>query len=146
MWGVMYFILLLVEAICCLLLLAVILVQRSKGQGMGVAFGSGMGEAIFGSQMGNVLTKVTVILGIVFLVNTTVLAMLSGHRSRGSVTEKVPVPVASAAVPSDLPSGDASTSSSFPVSSEPADLPSAAVPSGSAAPVDVPAAANSTGE
>ena len=81
----------LVEALVSALLIAVILVQKSKGGMGGSAFGGGgMGEAIFGSRMGNVLTKATVILGIIFLVNTILLTIFMAHRKSsgtGSVTD-----------------------------------------------------------
>ena len=71
-----------VEVLVCVLLVGVILLQRSKGSGAGVSFGGGMGEAIFGAQMGDVLTRTTVILGIVFLINTLVLSILAGQVTR----------------------------------------------------------------
>ena len=84
------YILMFVEVICSLLLIGVILMQRSKGQGAGAAFGGGMGEAVFGSQMGNVLTKSTVVLTFVFLVTTTLLAILGSQGRRASVTDALP--------------------------------------------------------
>jgi preprotein translocase subunit SecG len=63
-------ILVAVEVIISLLLVAIILIQKTKSEGLGLAFGSGMGETLFGSRAGIVLTKLTVILCIVFLVNT----------------------------------------------------------------------------
>ena len=48
-----------------LLLIGVILLQRNKGAGAGVSFG--MGEAVFGADMGNVLTRTTIVLGVIFL-------------------------------------------------------------------------------
>jgi len=68
--------LLLVEVLCSVLLISLILLQRSKSEGLGTAFGGGMGESLFGSRAGNVLTKMTVILGSVFLLNTLVLGIL----------------------------------------------------------------------
>ena len=56
------YILVFVEVVCSLLLVGVILVQRTKSQGLGMALGGQMGEALFGARMGNVMTKVTVIL------------------------------------------------------------------------------------
>jgi len=85
--SILMYLCLVVEVICCLLLVGVILLQRSKSQGAGLAFGAGMGETLFGAQAGNVLTKTTVILAIVFLVNTTVLAML--QVKRGAATKSV---------------------------------------------------------
>ena len=87
--GVLYGFLILVEILVCALLIVIIFMQKSKGGMGGSAFGGGAGEAIFGSRMGNVLTKSTVVLGIVFLLNTLVLTVLTTQRSGfgGSVME-----------------------------------------------------------
>ena len=74
--GLLY----VIEVIVCLLLVGVVLLQRTKGTGGAMAMGGGMGEAIFGAQVGNVLTKATVILGIVFLANTLVLSVLTAQQ------------------------------------------------------------------
>jgi len=87
--AILRYLLVFVEVVCGLLLIGVILLQRTKGQGVGLAFGSGMGESLFGSRVGNVLTKTTVVLGIVFLVNTTLLALLETGRRQESVTDAV---------------------------------------------------------
>ena len=68
MFLVLRYFLLFVEITCGLLLIGIILMQRSKGQGAGTAFGGGMGESLFGSRAGNVLTKMTVVLTIIFLI------------------------------------------------------------------------------
>ena len=78
--------LLAVEAVVCLMLIGIILIQKSKGQGLGLSFGSGAAESVFGGQMGNVLTRTTVILAIAFLVNTTLLAIL---KPQGTVSADV---------------------------------------------------------
>ncbi|MBO7298825.1 MAG: preprotein translocase subunit SecG [Kiritimatiellae bacterium] len=72
---ILYNILVAVEVIISIMLIGIVLIQRTKGQGAGLSFGNGA-EAIFGAQMGNVLTRTTVILGILFLINTTILAMI----------------------------------------------------------------------
>jgi len=94
--GVLYSFLILVEMVVCALLIVVIFMQKSKGGMGGSAFGGGVGEAIFGSRMGNVLTKATVVLGVIFLANTLVLTVLTSRRGLvGSVMEGVvPRPVA----------------------------------------------------
>ncbi|MBU4211821.1 MAG: preprotein translocase subunit SecG [Kiritimatiellae bacterium] len=74
-------ILIIIEIISSILLIVIILLQRSKSEGLGLAFGSQMGESLFGARAGNVLVKATVWLGIIFIVNTTVLARIY---SRGS--------------------------------------------------------------
>ncbi len=76
-------ILMAVEVICSVLLIAVILLQKSKSEGLGLAFGAGVGESLFGSRAGNVLTRITVVLSTVFLLNTLGLAVIfSGARAR----------------------------------------------------------------
>ncbi len=82
-------ILLVVEVAVAILLIGIILIQKTKEQGLGLAFGSGMGEALFGSQAANVLTKVTIVLAIIFLLNTTILHVVSSSPSTGSVLDDI---------------------------------------------------------
>jgi preprotein translocase subunit SecG len=119
------------EIIFSVLLIGLVLLQKSKGGGLGVSFGGGGGEALFGSRTGNVLTKGTIILGSAFLVNTIALAVLFSGASGGeslmerAIREEPPPPRveplpgvepfeplpgageadAPAAVPTDLPAG-----------------------------------------
>lgn len=89
--GVLYGFLIVVEMLVSALLIAVIFMQKSKGGMGGSAFGGGAGEAIFGSRMGNVLTKATVVLGVIFLLNTLVLTVMTSRRGQmGSVMESAP--------------------------------------------------------
>ena len=96
MTGFLYGFFIFVEIVTAVLLIFVILLQKSKSHGMGGVVG-GMGESVFGPQMGNVLTKITVILMIIFLASTLALAMIGARRSAGtsSVTDDLPddVPV-----------------------------------------------------
>lgn len=112
------------EVIVCFLLGAVIMLQKPKDGGLGVSFGGGMGEALFGAQMGNVLTKTTIILGAVFLINTLVLSRLTSHAGT-SVMEgvKTPAPTAEQALP-------------FPQQQAPAAAPAAPAPAAPAVPVE----------
>jgi len=68
--------LIILEAACSLSLIGLILLQKSKSEGLGLAFGGGGSESLFGARAGNVLTKATVGIGILFLVNTLILGML----------------------------------------------------------------------
>ena len=93
-------ILIVVEVVCSALLIGVILIQKTKSGGLGgLAFGSGVGETLFGSRTGNVLTRATVILASVFLLNTLFLAMTySNVRKRSWVEQhESSVPVVPAA-------------------------------------------------
>lgn len=100
--SILISILLMVEVIAAFLLVVVILAQKSKDQGLGMAFGSGMGESLFGSQAGNVLTRMTITLATVFMLTTIVLGILfarTSGTSTGSIMDKADrqVPAAPAA-------------------------------------------------
>ena len=78
-------ILTIIEVVVCVMLIGLVLIQRSKGEGISAAISGGMGEAIFGANVGNVVTRTTVVLGIVFLLNTICLTLLmSRARGQGS--------------------------------------------------------------
>ena len=82
-----------VEVLCCLLLMGLILLQKSKNEGLGLAFGAGAGESLFGARAGNVLSKATVVLGIVFMANTLLLGVLFAQKDK-TLMEQVPAPAA----------------------------------------------------
>lgn len=93
------------EVICCLLLTGIILLQKSKSEGLGMAFGSGMGESLFGARAGNVLTKGTIILGLVFIINTVILGVLFSQSEKSLVDANLSVPPVTAEA--TLPGADA---------------------------------------
>ena len=82
-----------VEVLCCLLLIGLILLQKSKSEGLGLAFGAGAGESLFGARAGNVLSRATVILGIVFLANSLLLGVMFAQRDK-TLMEQAPAPAA----------------------------------------------------
>ena len=113
-----------IEVLCGLLLIISILLQKTKGEGLGLAFGSDMGEALFGAHAGNVLVKVTIWLGVIFLLNTAILAKIYTHGQSTSLMNKVkssapiertaqpvsPVqPNSPYTAPSDVPAGGEAT-------------------------------------
>lgn len=79
-----------IEALCCLMLIGLILLQKSKSEGLGLAFGAGAGESLFGARAGNVLSRATVILGIVFLANSLLLGVLFAQKDK-TLMEQIPV-------------------------------------------------------
>ncbi len=83
--------LIILEAACSLALIGLILLQKSKNEGLGLAFGSGGGDSLFGARAGNVLTKATVVIGCVFLVNTLVLGILFAGSASESLMDKAAV-------------------------------------------------------
>ena len=81
--GLLY----VIEVIVCLLLALAVMLQKPKEGGLGGAIGGGMSEAVFGADASNVLIKVTIWLGSIFLVNTLLLARLTSVRHSGSVMD-----------------------------------------------------------
>jgi preprotein translocase subunit SecG len=163
--NILIYLLVIVEAITSILLIGLILLQKPKNYGAGLAFGSGMGESLFGSQVGNVLTRTTVILATVFLLNTAVLAIVVGRRHRSpSLTDRVrttqpaarPAPMAPAAQPmpapeADLPAAPVAVGTPGPVEglAQPAAAPVALPPpadGGAEQPAPVPAPAPGGGQ
>ena len=137
--------LIILESLVSLLLIGVILLQRARNEGLGLAFGSGMGESIFGSRAGNVLTKITVWLGSIFVVNTVALAMLySGATGESKLMREeapVPVPIEAPVVPA--PATGAPASAVPPVATPPVAAPTAETPAApAAAPAPAPAASS----
>ena len=94
------------EAVVCLMLIGIVLIQRSKGQGVGLSFGGGA-EAVFGAQMGNVLTRTTVILAAIFIVNTTLLVVLRPKGRSASVAERIAPAAAAAPMEAASPTDEA---------------------------------------
>lgn len=103
--GILRVLLIVVEVVTSLLLIGVILLQKTKSEGLGLAFGSGMGETLFGSRAGNVLTKITVTLALVFLANTAILGLLFTNAHETSIIDQrtAPLPVAAPAAPAEAP-------------------------------------------
>ena len=68
------------HVIVCVFLILVVLLQAGKGGGMGIAFGGGGSQTVFGSSgAGNFLTKMTAICATVFFLNSLGLAYLSSQ-------------------------------------------------------------------
>ena len=116
-----------VEVAVCLLLALVVMLQKPKEGGLGGVIGGGMAEAAFGADAGNVLIKVTIWLGAIFLINTLVLARLPSTIHTKTLMNGVAAP---APIQQQLPD--------LPAANIPAPAPA---PAPAAAPVPVPAPA-----
>jgi len=141
--SILRIILLLIEILCSLLLIGLILIQKSKSQGLGLAFGSGMGETLFGSRAGNILTKLTITFGVVFLCNTLILALVyAGAQDRSLMETEAqelggPRPVVQRPGQNGGPSpGGAEAPPTLPASSRGQTAPEAGAEVSSAAPAD----------
>ena len=96
--GVITVILYALVVLAGLLLTGLILIQPSKGGGMGSAFGGGFGEEVFGGRTGNVLSRTTVVLGIILILNSLAIAycMRGGLQSTSLAERTVEAPAAPA--------------------------------------------------
>ncbi|MBU4199749.1 MAG: preprotein translocase subunit SecG [Verrucomicrobia bacterium] len=106
--------LLMVVVICSFLLIAVILLQKAKGEGLGLAFGSQMGESLFGARASNVLVRITVWLGVIFLISTTILGKMYA-RGYGKTLMERRAPIERKATPVQQPMTPAPFPASQPI-------------------------------
>ncbi len=132
--GIIKGLLIVIEVISSVLLICIILLQKAKDEGLGLAFGAGVGETLFGSRAGNVLTKITIGLAIVFLVNTMLIGLMisgGGGTTARSVTDSLPSTPAAPVQPA--------TPGALPLTATEGTAPAAPVePSAGSAPVSVP--------
>jgi preprotein translocase subunit SecG len=80
--DILLFFFVIVSVLMCL----VVLMQRSKQEGLGAAFGGGFTESVWGAQTSQVLVKATVWLAALFFITSISLARLYSHRA--SLMEK----------------------------------------------------------
>jgi preprotein translocase subunit SecG len=69
------------------LIVLFIMMQDEQGEGVGGMFGGGSNTA-FGSRSGNVLTKITTILAVIFFAGTLVLALINRTPKEDSTLDK----------------------------------------------------------
>jgi len=75
---------LVIFVVSALLLMAVVLIQDDQGGGIGAMFGGGSGTP-FGARTGNVLTRATTVLAVVFLASAFALAWMNRTPDAGNV-------------------------------------------------------------
>jgi preprotein translocase subunit SecG len=95
----MFIALVVLHTLLCLAIVGIVLLQSGKGADIGSAFGGAGSQAVFGS-MGTptVLSKITTVVAVLFLVTSFSLAMLGSDRSR-SVIREAPGPGAAPTPP-----------------------------------------------
>jgi preprotein translocase subunit SecG len=123
-------IILVVHLLIALVIIGLIMLQQGKGADMGASFGGGGSQTLFGSSgSGNVLTKATAWLVVLFFATSFGLALLANQQSvvvdeldlalpaaaetKAAVVEEelpvledMPAPATAAPVEDDLPSQD----------------------------------------
>lgn len=89
----MYAFLIVVHVIISLFLIAVILLQAGKGGGVADTFGGSQMQNMFGTKSTTVLTKLTAVCAIGFIITCISLAVLSSKKTR-SIVDNMNVPQA----------------------------------------------------
>jgi preprotein translocase subunit SecG len=140
---ILKFLLITVEVVCSVLLVGVILLQKSRSEGLGLAFGSGMGETLFGSRAGNVLTKITITLAVIFLADSAMLGMIFASSHELSIIDQrtAPLPEAPPATAQPGPVG-ADVAPGGPAPFQPVAAPGDSTPFVAPAPIPVAPAAD----
>jgi preprotein translocase subunit SecG len=123
-------ILLFFYVIDCAFMGLVIMMQRSKQEGLGAAFGGGFTESVWGAQTSQVLVKATVWAAIIFFGLSITLARLYSHRAtlmdQGSPVQQL---LSAPVIPVSKPSTPVSPTAQTPTSpAAPAAPKSAATP------------------
>ena len=80
------------HGVISVLLIVVVLLQFGKGAEVGI-MGGGASDAVFtGSQRGNIFTKITIVLSVLFMGNSVLLAKLQSEGStRSLLDEEAPI-------------------------------------------------------
>ncbi|MEI6092411.1 MAG: preprotein translocase subunit SecG [bacterium] len=89
-----------IHLITCLFLILFVLLQAGKGAEVGATFG-GISQTFFGTQGGNILTKITTVLAFVFMATSIGITVFQHRAITESVMSGVSTPAATqpAAVP-----------------------------------------------
>lgn len=112
---ILIYFLLTIHVIVSLLLLLIVLMQRPRSEGLGTAFGSAVTDTLFGSSTGNVLTKITTWLGVIFFSTTICLAWFYSHQKNDAFRKSLIAPtVADAASASSTNSSLANATATAP--------------------------------
>jgi preprotein translocase subunit SecG len=128
-------ILLFFFVIDCMLMCLVILMQRSKQEGLGAAFGGGLTESVWGAQTSNVLVRGTVWMAAIFFILSISLARLYTYRAsvmeKASPVQEELMKAAAPAAPTNAPPAGALTPPAAPATAPivPPATPAPAAPS-----------------
>ena len=102
----MFTFVLILHVLVCLALVLVVLIQAGKGADIGASFGGGGSQTVFGSRgAGTFLSKLTTVAGVLFMLTSLGLAILSSHGLKSSVVEGTPARKEMPAMPGGMPGG-----------------------------------------
>lgn len=111
--------LLVVQFVLAILLTVIILLQKSSSIGLGAY--SGSNESLFGAKgPGNFLTKATMAIGLIFVINTLVLGYMYNEKRNESAIDNVKTETLIPSTPSPTTQKAPAAPSTSPVPSVPA--------------------------
>ncbi|MCP4914317.1 MAG: preprotein translocase subunit SecG [Oligoflexia bacterium] len=79
--------LMILQAVVSVLLIIVVLLQFGKGAEAGLMQGGGADSVFTGNQQGNILSKITIFLSVIFLGNSIFLARIQSNKSSSSLLD-----------------------------------------------------------
>ncbi len=99
--------LIVLHVVICVLLIVVVILQKGKGAEMGATFGVGSSSAVFGPKGPTpFLAKVTVVLAVIFFLNSIALTILVGKPKYMKAVERaIPEVKVEKAKPAKKPAG-----------------------------------------
>ena len=112
----MHSVILVVHVVIAVFLVGVILMQRSEGGALGGLGGSSVNSLMSGRSVGNLLTRVTTILAVCFMVTSLTLAILAKNESQKASQSFLDAGVQKTEAPAKTPAAPAMPS--VPVSSK----------------------------
>ncbi|GAB4235043.1 MAG: preprotein translocase subunit SecG [Chlamydiales bacterium] len=88
--SILYFLTIALFIIICVMLCFVVLIQESKGGGLGASFGGDVGDSVFGTATAQVLKTFTAWLAAIFLTLCVILSLWTSVSGRSTSTQNVP--------------------------------------------------------
>jgi preprotein translocase subunit SecG len=79
--------------VVCVFMICLILIQRGKGGGLAGAFGGVGGSSAFGTKSGDVFTKVTMVVAIIWVVLSMLLVVLYNQKPESAFNDGTTTPV-----------------------------------------------------
>ncbi len=86
----LYFLTITLFLITAVVLCFVILIQESKGGGLGASFGGDVGDSVFGTATAHVMKKFTAWLAVIFLSACVILSFWTAGLGRTQVGPNIP--------------------------------------------------------
>ncbi len=100
---VLQYIVTIFYVLVCLVLLMAILLQQGRGGDIAAAFGGSGSQTAFGARAGaTLLTRITTVTAVLFIVGAVVLGIVSHDRGSSSVVSGKSAPISAPAAPAPV--------------------------------------------